>query len=759
MKKTIILLCAALIGSAGAVNAGKQKSRSKKAEKVTVVTRTPAEIESEIDGLITRMTLDEKIGQLNQLTGWGAAPARIDQIKGGVVGSILNETDPSVVNRLQKVAVDSTRLGIPLVFARDVIHGFKTIYPIPLGLASTWNPALVKDGARKTAEEATACGVRWTFSPMVDVSRDARWGRIAESCGEDPYLNSVMGVAMVGGYQGDNLADPSSMAACVKHFAGYGASESGKDYNTTWIPENLLRDVYLKPFEACAKAGAATFMCSFNDINGVPSSGNSWLLRDVLRGEWGWDGLMCSDWNSIGQMVPQGVAGDLTDAAVLAANAGVDVDMESYAYLSSLKKAVEEGKVDMKTVDDLVRNVLRLKYRLGLFDNPYVTDRTAQEYYAPDHLASAQKTAEESAVLLTNNGILPLQENVTRIALVGPMADARHDQNGTWCFDMEKERTVTPLEALRGIYGEDNVKYAPGLKSTRDNSEALFDEALAATEGADVIVYCAGEEAVLSGEAHCRADITLPGAQTALLNRLKATGKPVVLVVMAGRPLALVPETGTADATLFTFHGGTMAGPAIANLLTGRANPSGKLPSSLPAMSGQMPLYYAVNRSGRPASGIVLIDSLEMEAGQTSTGCTSFYLDAGDGPAFPFGYGMSYTTFSITDPVLSAPVMSRDGSVSVTARVTNTGDREGAEVVQLYVGDKVSSLVRPVKELKGFEKVTLAPGETRTVTFTITPDDLAFHSLKGEKLLEPGEFIVWVGSDATKGNPVSFTLE
>ena len=716
-----------------------------------------AEMEKKIDALLQKMTLDEKIGQLNQQTGTGYSGAMVNAVKGGAVGSILNEVDPEIVNKLQKEAVENSRLGIPLVFARDVIHGFKTIFPIPLGQAATWNPALVEQGARIAAEEASSVGIRWTFSPMVDVSRDARWGRIAESFGEDTYLSSVLGVAMVKGYQTDDLSQPGTMAACTKHFACYGAAEAGKDYNTTWIPEVLLRDVYLPPFEAAAKAGSATFMCSFNDINGVPSSGNPYLNRTILRDEWGYDGLLVSDWGSIQQMIPHGFCTDLKDAALKGALAGVDMDMESYAYVNHLKELVEEGKVKESVIDEMVRNVLRLKFRLGLFENPYVDMATARNFYTDEALAAAVKTVEEGAVLLKNNGVLPFKQ-VKKIALVGPMADDKHNQAGTWCFDLEKERCVTPLQALTEMYGKDAVVYAPGLKYSRDKNEQGIAEAVEAAKNTDVVVMVAGEEAVLSGEAHSRADISLPGAQTKMIEALKATGKPLVLVIMTGRPMTIAYEASLADAVLYTFHGGTMAGPAIANLLSGKSVPSGKLPVSLPKMVGQEPLYYNHKNTGRPASGIVLIDDIPLEASQTSTGCTSYYLDAGDGPAFPFGYGLSYTTFEYGDVRLSAASMGKDGKIEATCTVKNTGSVAASETVQLYVRDLVGSLVRPVKELKGFEKIYLQSGESRDVKFTLNASDLAFWVSAKEKIVEPGEFDLWIAGDSASGAPVKFTV-
>ena len=583
-----------------------------------------SDVEGRIEALLSQMTLEEKIGQLNQLTGVGCQPARIQEIRSGSVGSILNEVDPDTVNALQREAVENSRLGIPLLIARDVIHGFKTIFPIPVGQAATWNPALVEEGARIAADEASSVGVRWTFSPMVDVSRDARWGRVAESFGEDPYLSGVLGVAMVKGYQTDDLSQPNTMAACVKHFVGYGASEGGKDYNTTWIPEPHLRDVYLPPFKACADAGAATFMCSFNDINGMPTNADKHLLRDILRGEWGWDGLMCSDWSSIQQMVPQGYCRDLKETAEKAANAGVDMDMQSFAYIGHLKELVEEGKVSEKTLDDLVRNVLRVKFRLGLFDNPYVDTATARRFFTASNLDASRRAAEESAILLKNeDGVLPLKPGI-RIALAGPMMDARHDQNGTWVFDLEKDSTVTVLDAMKEMYGAGRIIEAQGLGFSRDKSSAAIASAAAKAKGADVIVYVCGEEAVLSGEAHCRTDLTLPGAQKEMLARLKATGKPVVTVVMTGRPMDITDVVANSDAVLYCFHPGTMGGPAIANVLSGKVNPSGHLPVSLPKASAQQPLYYSHKNTGRPAEGITLIDDIPLEAGQTSTGCTSF---------------------------------------------------------------------------------------------------------------------------------------
>lgn len=725
----------------------------------SMMARTEAQIDSCVQDLLGRMTIEEKIGQLNQRSGFGYVPEIIDGVKSGQIGSLLNEVDPVTVNKLQREAVENSRLGIPLIFARDVIHGFKTIFPIPLGQAASWNPALVEQGARIAADEASSVGIRWTFSPMVDVARDPRWGRIAEGFGEDTWLTSLLGAAMVRGYQGTDLSKPNTMAACAKHFAGYGAAESGKDYNTTWIPEIQLRETYLPPFKAAADAGAATFMCSFNDINGVPSSANRHLLRDILRDEWGFDGVVVSDWGSIEQMINHGFSENLRTAALQGAKAGVDVDMENYAYLPYLKELVESGELDMATLDEMVANVLRLKYRLGLFDNPYVDENAASAFYLPASLDAARKAVEESAILLTNNGVLPLdKKKCKKIAVVGPMADNQHDQAGTWVFDLEKEHCVTPLTSLKELFGKDNIIYIPAMASTRAMSTEGFEQAANEASKADIILFFGGEEAVLSGEAHCRTDIRLPGAQEELIKALKATGKPVVTIVQAGRSLALAQPSAVSDALVFVFHGGTMTGPALANLLSGNVNFSGKSPLSFPRTSGQVPIYYNHKNTGRPAADMVLIEDIPLEAGQTSTGCTSYYLDAGDGPLFPFGFGKSYTSFEYTEPRLSASEITADGKLNVSCTVTNTGSCEGKETAQLYIRDKVGSLARPVKELRGFEKINLKPGESKEITFTLGPDELSFYTDEKTKAVEPGEFNVWIAADSASGTPVTFKV-
>lgn len=717
-------------------------------------------IETRIDNLLAKMTLQEKIGQMNQLSGSGLSDDMKTQIKNSAVGSILNEIDPKIINELQRIAVEESRLGIPLIFARDVIHGYKTIFPIPLGQAASWNPEIVEEGARISAIEATAVGVRWTFAPMIDVSRDPRWGRIAESCGEDPFLSSVLGAAMVRGFQGDDLSNATSMAACAKHFAGYGAAESGKDYNTTWIPEVQLRDTYLPPFKAAVGAQVATFMCSFNDINGVPSSGNKHLNVDILRHEWGFDGVLVSDWGSVEQMIAHGVCADSIEAAQLAANAGVDIDMMGHCYVNYLEKLVNEGKLSEKIIDNAVRNILRLKFRLGLFDNPYTKTPEKPVNYLESSLLTARNAASESVVLLKNNSILPIDSRYKTIAIIGPMADAPHDQLGTWAFDGEASHSITPLKALTDQYGTQyRIIAERGLTYSRDKNVAGIQKAVAAARKADIILFFGGEEAILSGEAHSRADIHLPGAQTQLVQLLKATGKPLVTIVMTGRPNVITDETKASDAVLMAFHGGTMAGPALTDLLFGKVVPSGKLPVSVPRMVGQIPVYYAHKNTGRPAESITFIDDIPVGAEQTSLGNTSYHLDAGNQPLFPFGYGLSYTEFVYSDVKLSAKKIGMKDKIVAECNITNSGKYDAKEIVQLYVRDKVATLARPVRELKGFQKISLKAGETKKVNFELTPAELGFWNLENKYVTEPGEFQVWISKDSQSGNPVSFWLE
>lgn len=759
------------------------------------------DVEKRVEELLSKMTLEEKIGQMNQISFFtvddkaiaqysdddmdsflvrmGLAGGKgqkkpsemtkaqkialikkeadkaldnnfIQPIKEGKIGSLLNISDPEMVNKMQKTAIESSRLGIPLIIGRDVIHGFKTIFPIPLGQAASFNPQLVENGARIAAVEARSTGITWTFAPMLDISRDARWGRIAESLGEDPYLGGQLGAAMVRGFQGNgDLSDPNSIAACVKHFIGYGAAEGGRDYNSTNIPPHLMRNVYLPPFHEAIKAGAATLMTSFNDNDGIPASGNDYILKNILRDEWKFDGFVVSDWASVGEMIPHGFVKDDKHAAEISANAGLDMEMVSGSYIKYLPQLIKEGKVSMAVVDNAVRNILRVKFRMGLFENPYVDTKKASVLYADSHLKEARQAAIESAILLKNdNKTLPLSEG-KKIAVIGPMADAPHDQMGTWVFDGDKKYTVTPVGALKGEYKHINYVYEPALKYSRDKNTANFEKAKQAAASADVAVVFLGEEAILSGEAHSLSNINLIGVQSELLKAVKSAGKPVVLVIMAGRPLTIERDLPYADAVLFNFHPGTMGGPAIFDLLFGKANPSGKLPATFVREVGQIPMYYNHNNTGRPApEKVMTLDEIELEAGQTSLGNTSFYLDSGRDPLYPFGYGLSYSTFEYSNLRLSSNSMAKNGSLTVSATLKNTSNVDGTEVAQLYIRDKVGSIVRPVKELKGFQRVTLKAGETKTIEFRLLAEDLAFYGRDLVKKVEKGDFDVWIGGDS-----------
>lgn len=725
-----------------------------------------ADIESRVESLLSKMTIEEKLGQMNQISSFGGSIDEMhDLIVKGEVGSILNEVDAKRINQIQKIAVEESRLGIPILMSRDVIHGFKTIFPIPIGQAATFDTAVVYNGARVAAVEATSTGIRWTFSPMVDIARDPRWGRLAEGYGEDPYLTSVMGAATVKGYQTDNLSDPTAMAACAKHFVGYGAAEGGRDYNSTYITERQLRNVYLPSFKAAAEAGSATFMTSFNDNDGVPSTGNKFVLKDVLRNEWNFDGFVVTDWNSSGEMIAHGFCADAHEVAVKSVKAGVDMEMVGYTFMKELPEAIKRGEVNIETIDNAVRNILRIKFRLGLFDNPYTNESLAEKaLYADQHLQMAKETATEAAILLKNNGILPLNDKVKSVAIVGPMANAQHDQMGTWVFDGEKEHTVTPLTAIKELVGNKvNIIYEPGLTYSRDNNKASIIKAVNAARKADVVLAFVGEESILSGEAHCLANIDLQGAQKELIDALSKVGKPLVTVIISGRPLTIADEVQKSAAVLFNFHPGTMGGPAIADLLWGKAVPSGKLPMTFPKYVGQIPIYYAHNNTGRPVEGNeVLIDDIPIEAGQTSLGCRSFYLDAGWEPLFPFGYGLSYTTFEYSDIKIENTELSSASAkekVKVTYKLTNTGKYDATEVAQLYVRDLVGSVTRPVKELKRFERVTLKAGETKELSFELPVSELAFWNADMKYVVEPGDFQLWVAGDSQSGKPLSFSVK
>ncbi len=727
-------------------------------------------VERQIDELLSQMTLNEKIAQMTQVCGGQISDDIAEQIRNGA-GSMLNSVGAEA-DYYQRIAVEESRLGIPMIFARDVIHGFRTIFPIPLGQAATFDPAIVEEGARIAAEEAIQAGLRWTFSPMVDVARDPRWGRVAEGYGEDTYLASIMGAAAVRGYQGNDSV--VRMAACVKHFAGYAASEGGRDYNSTWIPEIQLRETYLPPFKAAIDAGSLSIMCAFNDLNGVPASGNKHLNVDILRDEWQFDGVLISDWASLQNMNNQGNSANLKEATKLCANAQMDMDMESQGYPRHLKELVEEGQVSEEIIDNCVRNILRMKFRLGLFDNPYCYTENP-EYFTPEALSAAQKAAEESAVLLKNNNILPIANRQSPITVLvcGPMANAPHEQNGTWCFDKDDAMTITPMMAFRELAKEGKIKLIEqkGEHWSREfNKENIATLARMAKQ-ADVVLYFAGEESILSGEARCRAVLNLPGDQSEQIKAIQATGKPIVLTVMAGRPLCIREDIDRADAVLYAFHGGTMQGPALANLIMGEVAPSGRLPMTFPMGEGQIPFYYNHKMPSRlMAESPKLLNDIPIRAYQFSIGESSYWLEYGNKPQYPFGYGLTYTTFEYGSVVLSDTILaSAPNSLVATCAITNTGKRDAVAVPQLYIQDVVGSLTRPLRELKGFQRVEIPAGETSTVRFEISEQDLAYwHLAEGVTLgsdgkytfsAEKGDFRIWIAPNAAEGEYAKFVLK
>ncbi|MEO0575995.1 MAG: glycoside hydrolase family 3 N-terminal domain-containing protein [Pseudomonadota bacterium] len=705
--------------------------------------------------MLGKMTLDEKLGQLVQLdASWGHPPDYLgERIRAGHVGSVLNNADVHIVNELQRIAVEHSRLGIPLLVGRDVIHGFKTVLPIPLGQAAAWNPLLVEVGARHAAIEASGVGINWTFAPMVDITRDPRWGRIAESFGEDPYLAECLGAAMVRGFQTDNPSEATAIAACAKHFVGYGAAEAGRDYAATNIPENELRNVHLRPFRAAVDAGVLTLMTSFSDIDGVPATANDYLLRDVLRDEWGFDGLVVSDWESVQQLKTHGLTHDDAGSAREAITAGVDMEMAGECYWHHLPQLIEQGTVDIARIDDAVRNILRAKFRLGLFERPFTDAPPCEPATIAERQAVALRLAQQSCVLLKNEkATLPLNtDQLSRIAVLGPLADAPYQQMGTWVFDGDRELSVTPLQWLRKLcQGSVEIDYQRVLEHSRSRERGGFDAALAAAKNADAVLLFLGEESILSGEAHSRADINLPGAQVQLVTHLREAGKPVIAVILAGRPLTLTNMIDDVDAVLYCWHPGSLGGPAIAELVLGHATPSGKLPVSFPKMVGQIPIYYNQKNTGKPptAETIAHIDTLDSHAPQTSLGMSAYHLDAGFTPLFPFGFGLSYSTVEYHDLVLSSQHLAADETLIAQASITNTGDCDIDEVAQLYVRDVAASVTRPVRELKGFERVHVPAGHTITVQFTLTPNDLGFYGRRNQWVTEAGEYHIWIGGDS-----------
>lgn len=730
-----------------------------------------------IDDLMGRMTLDEKIGQMTLLTSnWESTGPSLREsykqdIASGRVGSIFNAYTAKYTRELQDLAINGTRLKIPLLFGYDVIHGHRTIFPISLGEAASWDMAAIEKSARVSAQEASAEGIHWTFSPMVDIARDARWGRISEGAGEDVYLGSKIAQARVIGYQGKDLAATDTILATAKHFAAYGGAQAGRDYHTVDISERTLRDTFLPPFKAAVDAGVATFMTSFNEVDGIPASGNRYLLTDVLRDKWGFDGFVVTDYTSINEMVPHGYSKNLAQAGEQAANAGVDMDMQGAVYMENLAKSVAEGKVSRETVDRAVRRILEMKYRLGLFEDPYRYADEAREkatLYKPEFLEAARDVARKSMVLLRNEGdILPLSSSAKRIAVIGPLGNSKADMIGSWAAGGDRRtRPVTILEGLKARAGNAaSVDYAKGASyefADADKKDG-FGEALALARKSDVIVAAMGEKWDMTGEAASRTSLDLPGNQQALLKALVATGKPVVLVLMSGRPNSIEWASGKVPAILHAWYPGTQGGHAVADVLFGDYNPSGKLPVTFPRTVGQVPIHYDMKNTGRP-----------IELGAKDAKYVSRYLDTPNDPLYRFGYGLSYTTFSYSPVTLGSErievaegggAMTIPGARSQTvmtasATVTNTGKRNGEEVVQLYIRDMVGSVTRPVQELKGFTKIALKPGESRKVTFTFTPADLAFTRADMSHGWEPGEFQLWIApSSGPKASaPVTFTL-
>lgn len=726
-----------------------------------------------VDALMKKMTLDEKIGQLNLpgsgdiVTGQASNSDIGKKIKDGAVGGLFNIKTLAKIRAVQKVAVEESRLKIPMIFGMDVIHGYQTTFPIPLGLSCTWDMQLIEQSARIAAVEASADGICWTFSPMVDISRDPRWGRISEGNGEDPFLGSAIARAMVKGYQQNNLRDNTSIMACVKHYAAYGAAEAGRDYNTVDMSRLSMYNTYLPPYKAAVAAGAGSIMASFNEVDGVPATGNKWLMTDILRTKWGFKGFVVTDYTGINEMIDHGM-GNLQQVSALALNAGVDMDMVGEGFLTTLKKSLSEGKVTLKDIDEACRVILEAKYKLGLFADPYKyckEERAAKEIYTPAHIKAARSTAAQSFVLMKNeNNVLPVKKTGT-IALIGPLADTKENMPGTWSVATDLKTAISVREGLQNAVGSNaKVLYAKGSNLDADakfeengtmfgrslnrdgrTAQQLLDEALAIANQSDVIIAALGESSEMSGESSSRTNIEIPETQKELLKALVKTGKPVVLVLFTGRPLVLNWEKENVPAILNVWFGGSEAGNAIADVLFGEVNPSGKLTTTFPRNVGQVPIYYSHKNTGRP-----LNDSLWFQKFRSN------YLDVPNTPLYPFGYGLSYTSFSYGDIKLSSAQIDASKPITATVTLKNTGSRDGAEVVQLYTRDLVGSVTRPVKELKGFQKIFLKAGESKTVSFTIRLEDLMFYDSNYISKVEKGDFKVFIGGNSSDVKEASF---
>ena len=733
-----------------------------------------SEIDTKVKNLLSQMTLEEKIGQMNQYNGFynatGPAPEVGDQkvkyenVKNGLVGSMLNVRGVDEVRAFQKLAVEESRLGIPIIFGFDVIHGYKTTFPIPLAESASWNLDLIEKSARMSAKEASAAGLNWTFAPMVDITRDARWGRVMEGAGEDPYLGSLIAAARVRGFQGTDLSSYETIASTAKHFAAYGFAESGKDYNTVDIGINTLHNIVLPPFKATVDAGVKTFMNSFNDLNGIPATADKYLQRDILKGDWNFDGFVVSDWGSLREMIDHGFAKDRKHAGELALNGGSDMDMESYIYLEYINELLDEGKVKMSQIDDAVSRILKVKYELGLFDDPYKyldNEREKNVTGSKEILDATLEIAKHSIVLLKNEGnILPLKKNGQKIALIGPLADDKNSPLGNWRIAAENNSAVSVLEAMKEYKGN-RLSHAMGVKLVNKVPDGFHEEvsinetdrtgisnARRVARDADVVVMVLGEYGFQSGEGRSRTNLDLPGFQQELLEEVYKVNKNIVLVLMNGRPLVLNWHSENLPAIVEAWHLGTSSGNAIAEVLYGDFNPSGKLPMYFPRSVGQLPLYYNYKSTGRPGA----------DGEDAGSVFWSHYQDELNSPLYPFGYGLSYTDFTISDISLSSNELSGNGSITASVLVSNVGDVKGREVVQLYIQDKYASATRPVRELKGFELVDLEPGETKTVEFTINEKLLEFYNASNQWATEPGEFKVFIGNSSQTKNSSSFNF-
>jgi beta-glucosidase len=709
----------------------------------------PKDFEKQIDALIRKMTLAEKLGQLQQLDGEANGnfrPEHLEMVRQGSLGSTLNVRGAQKTNELQRIAVTASRLKIPLIFGFDVIHGYRTVFPIPLGEAATWDPAAVERSAGIAAAEARAAGVHWTFAPMVDIARDPRWGRIAEGSGEDPYLGAQFARARVRGFQGTDYSAPDKVVACAKHWVAYGAAEAGRDYNTTEVSERTLREIYFPPFQAAVAAGVGTFMSAFNDLNGVPTSANHFTLTEVLRDEWKFDGFVVSDYTSVEELMKHGVAADEAEAAREALSAGVDMEMVSRLYNKHGEQLINQRQLSLQTIDEAVRRVLRIKFRLGLFAKPYADPaRESAAIFNSANVAAAREIAARSLVLLKNDqNVLPFNKTVRSIALIGPLADSKPNMLGSWTGDGKPDDAVTLLQGLKAKVPQAKINYAKGSDINSDQTNG-FAEAVRAAKESDVIIIAVGESAEMSGEAASRSSLDLPGRQLDLVKAVHATGKPYVVVLMNGRPLTIGWLAESTPAILETWFAGTQGGNAIADVLFGDVNPGGKLPVTFPRNVGQVPLYYNHKNTGRPP-----------DAGNKYT---SKYLDVDWKPLFPFGFGLSYTKFEIANLKLSAARIPANGQLTVSVDVRNTGQRAGDEVVQLYIRDVAASVTRPVKELKGFQRVTLAAGETKRVEFVLGAEQLGFWNRRMRYAVEPGEFTVMVGPNSEQLIEAKFAVE